>query len=145
MKNYAASILGLIFCIVTSGAVAQDSKYYKDGPVTYVSYIKIKPGKFDDYMAYLGTSYKALMEENKKAGLILSYNVYSATPKNPNEADLILTTTYANMAALDKSDEADAVAKKVMGDPALRNKKTADRGAMRDLLGSELIRELVLK
>ena len=145
MKNYAASVLGLIFFIVMSGAVAQDSKYYKDGPVTNVSYIKIRPGKFDDYMAFLGTTYKGLMEANKKAGLILSYNIYSASPRNQNEPDLILTTTYANMAALDKSDEADAVASKVLGEPASRNKKTIDRGVMRDVLGSELIRELVLK
>lgn len=145
MKNYAAAILGIFFCMAMSGAMAQDSKYYKDGPVTEVTYVKIKPGKFDEYMAYLGTSYKALMEENKKAGLIVSFNIYSAMPRNPHEADMILTTTYANMAALDKSDEADAVSTKVMGAPAVRNKKTVDRGALRDILGSELVRELVLK
>jgi L-rhamnose mutarotase len=145
MRNIIASITGLCFFLIMTGASAQDSKYYKDGPVINVSYIKIKPGKFEDYMAYLGTTYKSLMEESKKAGLILSYNIYASQPRNPHEADLILTTTYANMAALDKSNEADAVASKVMGAPAVREKKTLDRGVMREVLGSELIREMVLK
>jgi hypothetical protein len=38
--------------------------------VTELAYIKVKPGKFDDYMKYLDTTYKSLMEANKKAGLI---------------------------------------------------------------------------
>jgi hypothetical protein len=145
MKKFAASIMGIFLFLAVSGASAQDSPSYKDGPVTNVSYIKVKPGKFDEYMAYLATSYKSLMEENKKAGLILSYKVYAASPRTPREPDIILATTFANMAALDKSDEGDAVATKVMGAPPVRNKKAIDREALREILGSELVREMILK
>jgi hypothetical protein len=137
--------LGCILCSLMLSASGQDAKSYKEGPVTELSYIKIKSGKFDDYMKFLDTSYKALMEENKKAGLILGYKVYAAQARSPREADLILATTYANMAALDKADEGEAVAVKVLGSSDAQNKASMAREAMREVLGSELIRELILK
>jgi hypothetical protein len=145
MKKIVACLLGLVFCSAITAASGQEVKPYKEGQVTEVSYIKIKPGKFDDYMAFLDTTYKALMEANKKAGLIVGYAVYSAQARSPQDPDLILTTTYANMAALDKIDEGDAVAAKVIGSTTVQNKAFADREAMREVLGGQLIRELVLK
>jgi hypothetical protein len=145
MKNAMSTLLGLLLCSVMVTGFAQDAKPYKDGPVTEVSYIKVKPGRFDDYMKWLDTSYKQLMEANKKAGLIVGYAVFGAQARTPHDPDLILTVTYANMAALDRTDEAEAVAAKVAGSSDAQNKAYADRGAMREVLGSELIRELVLK
>lgn len=49
------------------------------------------------------------------------------------------------MAALDRGDEGDPVAAKVVGPTPVQNKAFVDRGAMRDVLGGESIRELVLK
>jgi hypothetical protein len=145
MKNTAKLIAGVLLAAFTLGAVAQDSPHYKDGPVTYVSYIKTKSGKFDDYVAFLDTQYKALMTANKKAGLILDFKVFSASPRRPGEPDVILSVTYPNMAALDRSDEADAVSNKVIGNSAVQSKQFADRDAMREVLGGELIREMILK
>jgi hypothetical protein len=85
------------------------------------------------------------MEANKKAGLIVGYGVYSATPRTPQEPDLILTTVYASMAALDRNDEAEAVTEKIAGDSATQSKAAIGREEMREVLGSETIRELVLK
>jgi len=145
MKTLVGIIIASLLSVFSATAGAQESSSYKNGVVISVSYIKIKPGKFDDYMAFLDSDYKALMEANKKAGLILSYSVFSAQARNPHEADVILTTTFANMAALDRDTEADAVAAKVLGAQTAQNKAIVDRGAMREVLGSELIRELVLK
>ncbi|MCE4557229.1 hypothetical protein [Pelomonas cellulosilytica] len=145
MKRLTTICLALVLAGASTFGWAQDAKPYKEGPVTEVSYIKIKPGRFDDYMQFLATSYRGLMDAQKKAGLILGYNIYSAQAKTPQEPDLILTVTYANMAALDRIDEAEAVSAKVIGSQAAQNKATVERGPMRDILGSELIRELVLK
>src|SRR5438105_933947 len=128
MRNISATLAGLVLCSIVSAASAQDSKPYKEGQVTELSYIKVKPGKFDDYMKWLATSYKQVMEANKKAGLIVSYAVYSAQARSPHDPDLILTTTYANMAALDKIEEGEAVAAKLMGSPDVQSKAFADRG-----------------
>jgi hypothetical protein len=137
------ALLGLALCFAMAAANAEES--YTDGQVTEVSYIKIKPGKFDEYMKYLDTTYKAIMEANKKAGLITGYGVYSAMARTPQDPDLILTTIYPNMAALDKSEEAEAIAEKIAGSAAAQSKGAIDREAVREVLGSELIREMVLK
>lgn len=139
MKTIAAIVLGLA---VSTSAVAQEKRIYKEGAVTSVSFIRTKPGHFDDYMKFLLGPYKNVMEAQKKAGLILDHRIYAATPKNPHEPDVILTVTYANMAALDRSDEADAVSAKVAGSFEAQDKAYADREAIREVLGSELIREL---
>lgn len=140
MKTIAAIVLGLAVCTTS---VAQEKRPYKEGAVVSVSFIRTKPGHFDEYMAFLQGPYKALMEANKKAGPILDHRIYAAFPKSPKEADLILTVTYANMAALDKADEADAVSVKVIGSFSAQDKAYADRETMREVLGGELIRELV--
>lgn len=143
-------ILKLFLAVLTlSGLVAtasaQASKAYKEGPVTQISYIKIKPGKFDAYMKYLAGDYKKLMEAYIKAGLVTRYGVFSARAKTPHDADVILTVTSANYASLDKVDERDAIASKLVGNSDAQAKGSIDRGAMRDLLGSELVQEIILK
>jgi hypothetical protein len=145
MKNIVRSIIGLLLGTILVSASAQDSPSYKDGPVIYVSYIKTKPGRFDDYMAFLDSQYKKVMTEQKKAGIILDFRVFGAQPRHPTEPDIILTVTYPNMAALDRSDDADAVAAKVVGTPAKQAQLTQEREALRTVLGGELIREMVLK
>ncbi|MDH4021747.1 MAG: hypothetical protein OEW88_08855 [Gammaproteobacteria bacterium] len=57
----------------------------------------------------------------------------------------MLTIVYENMAALDRSEEADAVAVKTIGSMDQQNKAAMDREAMRQVLGSQLIRKLILK
>jgi hypothetical protein len=53
--------------------------------------------------------------------------------------------TYENMAALDKGIELEAVARKVIGRTEVQNKARVGRNEYRKLLGSELIRELILR
>ncbi|MES2047874.1 MAG: hypothetical protein V4447_05715 [Pseudomonadota bacterium] len=138
-------MIGLMLSGLMINTYGQDVKAYKEGPVIEVSYIKIKPGKFEDYMKFLDSNYKSVMEAQKKAGLILGYQVYSAQARSPREADLILTITYPNMAALDKIAEAEAVTAKVMGNMDAQSKAAIGREPMREVLGSELLRELILK
>ena len=145
MRFAKVLLIGVALCGLTATAQAQSTKVYKEGPVIELSYIKIKPGRFDDYMKFLDTTYKTLMEANKKEGLITGYAVYSTNARTPQEPDLILSITYPNMAALDKIDEADAIAAKLIGPNDVQNKAAIERGPMREVLGSQLMRELILK
>ena len=145
MRILRSVLIGLAFSGIAATALADEGRVYQEGPVIEVSYIRTKPGKFDDYMKFLATTYRTLMEANKKAGLILDYNIYSATPRSPQDPDLLLTTTYPNMAALDRSEESDAIAVKTVGSMAAQNQSAIDREALREVLGSELVRKLVLK
>ncbi len=55
----------LFLTVALSGAAfvtqAQE-RPYREGPVTEISFVKVKPGKFDEYMAYLAGPYRELME-----------------------------------------------------------------------------------
>ena len=85
------------------------------------------------------------MEATKKAGLIIDYKVFSATPPSPDHPDIILWITYKNMAALDKGVEEEAVAKKVICSTECQNKARVARNEYRKVLRREYIRELILK
>jgi hypothetical protein len=124
---------------------AQETRAYKEGNVVEISSIKVKPGKFNEYMSYLAGPYRKLMEENKKAGLITSWAIYGNRARNPQDPDLYLTITYPNWAALDRVEEAMAVSAKVTGSLATQDKGFADRSTMREVLGSNVLQELVLR
>jgi hypothetical protein len=138
-------MVALAALMLAATASAQEVKPYKEGSVTSLSYIRTKPGKFDEYMKFLDTTYKTLMDANKKAGLVIGYAVYAASPRSPKEPDIILSVSYANWAAFDKVDEADAVAAKVIGPTTVQSKGAIDREALREVLGGEVIQELILK
>lgn len=129
-----------------SSALADDSKSYTEGTVTDVSSVRTKPGMFDAYMKWLDTTYKQLMEEEKKAGIIVDYAVYGAVPRSPHDPDLYLTVTFKNLAALDGLDDRlEPIERKVWATRDAANKADADRESMREILGSQLIRRLNLK
>ena len=135
----------LALCAFPSEAKAQVGKTYEEGQVTAVTYLKIEYGRFDEYVKWLSSTWKPTMEAKKKAGLIVDYKVFSARPKSPNEPNVILMLTYKNMAGLDKAAEEEAVAEKVIGSADVQNRARVERSDYRKVLGSELIRELILK
>ena len=127
-------------------ARAQDERAYTEGPVTEVDYIQVEYGHFEEYIAWLNSTWKPTMEATKKAGLIIDYKVFRLTPKSPDQPNIVLTITYKNAAAaLDKGVELEAVAKKVICSTECQNKARVGRNEYRKVLGSEYIRELILK
>jgi hypothetical protein len=126
-------------------ARAQDERKYTEGPVTLVQEIAVEYGHFEEYIDWLNSTWKPTMEATKKAGLIIDYKVFSSTPPSPDHADIILWITYKNMAALDKGAEEEAVAKKVICSTECQNKARVARSEYRKVMGSEYIREIILK
>ena len=129
----------------TRDALAQNDRQYTDGPVTEVDEVHVEYGHFEEYIDWLNSTWKPTMEAMKKAGLIIDYKVFRLTPKSPDLPNIILWIAYNNMAALDKGVEQEAVAKKVIGSTEVQNKARVGRNEYRKVLGSELIRELILK
>jgi hypothetical protein len=141
--RFVATILLLA---LASSSFAQEEHAYTEGTVTTISYVKIKPGMFDAYMSYLQKTYKQIMEEQKKAGIVVSYGIYSAQARSPHDADLYLTVTYKNWAAFDGlTEKTDVVTRKVWGSLAKSAEASIDREKMREILGNEVVQELVLK
>ena len=140
----------LSMCLAVSAlslnARAQDVRQYTDGPVTELDYIQVEYGHFEEYIDWLNSTWKPTMEAMKKAGLIIDYKVVRATPKTPDQPNIFLMITFKDgAAALDKGVEQEEVAKKVIGSTEVQNKARVGRNEYRKVLGTELIREIILK
>jgi hypothetical protein len=123
-----------------------DDHAFTEGPIVNVARIRTVDGKFDEYMNWLGTTWKQQQEAAKKAGYILSYEVFSVEPRNPDDPDLLLVTRYANWAALDGAlEKNDAIAKQVEGSVRAANKAQFERARIRRVLGSSTMQVLELK
>jgi len=127
------------------GARAEDDRQYTEGPVTFVQEIAVEYGHFEEYIDWLNSTWKPTMEATKKAGIIIDYKVFSATPQSPDHPSIILWITYKNMAALDRGVEEEEIAKKVIGSTEVQNKARVGRNEYRKVLRREYVRELILK
>lgn len=145
MKGFRVGIAVLLLAV--AGLAGAQERRYSEGPVVAVTSVKVMDGQFENYMKFLDGTYKASMEAAKKAGLILDYGVYNASPRTPQDADLYLVVTYPNMATLDGIDEKmDPIQASVTKmDLAQRDEASGKRTVMRTILGTELLRELKLK
>ena len=140
----------LSICLATSSlslnAHAQDVRQYTEGPVTEVDYIHVEYGHFEEYIDWLNSTWKPTMEAFKKAGLIVDYKVLKLTPKSPDQPNISLNITFKNgAAAFDKGVALEEVAKKVIGSTEIQNKARIGRNDYRKVLGTEYVRELILK
>jgi len=145
MKAIVLSVC-LAVSLLSFDARAQDTEgAYTDGPVTQVTYIKVEYGKLAEYVDWLNSMWKPTPEATKKAGLIIDYKVFKAFPKSPDEPNVINMITFKNMAALDKRGELEAVANKSIGSTEVQNKARVARSDYRKVLGTELIREVILQ
>jgi hypothetical protein len=140
-------IAGALLALATFAPVAYaDGRDYNDGPVVNVSSIRTVDGHLDEYMHWLATTYKKLMEAQKKAGLITSYSVMVVEARGPNDPDIYLITEYKNWAALDGlGNKADAISAEVEGSLDQSNHAMADRAKIRTILGSRTMQVAVLK
>ncbi len=136
----------VILLCASSPLLAQD-RVYTEGTVSVVTSVKLMDGQGEAYLGYLAKEYKPVMEAQKKAGNVLDYSVYRTMARSPDDPDLYLVVTYANMAAFDGlADRNEKVAMEVTGrDRAAGTAASIERGKLRTILGSEMIRKLDLK
>jgi hypothetical protein len=140
----------LSICLAASSlslnARAQDERQYTEGLVTEEDYVQVEYGHFEEYIDWLNSTWKPTMEAMKKAGLIIDYKVFRLTPKSADQPNIVLWITYKNgMAAFDKGAELEDVARQVIGSTEFQNKARVHRNDYRKVLGTEYIRELILK
>lgn len=145
MNTMIRYFLFLSAFVLSLPASAQLGTTYSEGPVTEVTYLKIEYGHFDEYVDWLNSTWKPLNEAKKKAGLIVDYRVYTARPRNPEEPNVIFMITYPNMAAFDRRVEENEVGVKLIGSAKEQDAARIARSAYRTRLGTELIREVILK
>ena len=128
----------------------KDVRAYSYGPVTEVDYIHVEYGHFDEYMAWVTSTWVPTMEAAKKAGLIIGYKVFQSSPKSPDQPNVYLEITFKNMAAYagdigDGADAFEAVTEKVICSSACQNQARVHRNEIRKVLGTEVTREIIFK
>jgi hypothetical protein len=101
-------------------------------------------------MAWVTSTWVPTMEAAKKAGLIIGYKFFQASPKSPDQPNVYLEITYKNMAAYagdigDQADAFEAVTEKVICNSACQNQARVHRNEIRKVLGTEVTREIIFK
>src|ERR1700739_1358562 len=145
-NNQCVTIAAFLSLALTGVAAVADDHPYTEGPVVNVAAIRTEYGKFDDYMNYLATTWKAEQEAAKKAGYITSYRVVTVEARGENDPDIYLVINYKNWAAFDGATaKADAIEKQVEGTLAKQNEGAVGRNKIRRILGSWTGQELDLK
>jgi hypothetical protein len=140
------ALAGVFAFVALTGVAAAADRPYTEGTVSVVSSIRTEPGQHENYLKYLATTYKQLMEEQKKAGHIIDWSVYETRPRSPDDPNLYLVTTYKNLAAMDGlQDKVEAIQEKIIGNQDARDAAMQARGKMRSLVGSEVIRKVEFK
>jgi hypothetical protein len=146
MKKHLFGVAAAFACLACTSVVLADDHPYTEGPVVNVARIRTVDGKFDEYMKWVGTTWKQLEEAGKKAGYIVSYQVMTVEPRGPDDADILLVVTYKNWAALDGATaKSDAISSQVEGSVAAANAAQSDRSKIRRVLGSATMQVLNLK
>jgi hypothetical protein len=150
MKRLSLVATALLASCLALPALAQE--HYTEGSVWTLTYLRTRPGKFDDYMKYLRGTFAATTSEQKKQGLILDSKIFVNTPKDEKDWDIAIATLYPSFGrALDfnqaDDDKRKAIAEKLFKTPdqAKQQEVTAPRLTMRDVVGSRVIREVTLK
>jgi hypothetical protein len=145
-KLRAAAVAAMIGLAGASVTALADDHAYSEGPVVNVARIRTVDGKFDDYLKWVDTTWKAEQEAAKKAGFIVSYQVLTVEARTPDDPDVLLVTTYKNWAALDGSiAKGDQIAKQIEGSVTSAAQAQYDRAKIRRVLGSTTMQELKLK
>ncbi len=139
-------LLAALLLLVALPLAAQE-RSYKEGAVTVVTSVRVADGQMENYTDYLSKTYKPVMDAQKKAGIVSGFYVYSTRARTPSEPNMYLVVTYPNMASFDGlNDRTEPVAKSVTGESRAEAAAAGvKRGSMREILGSEVIREIELK
>ena len=148
LRFLATLAVAALSMAATSTALADDSKAYTEGPVVVVTSIRTKPGMFDAYMKWLDTTGKQLRDEQKKAGLILDYAVYSANPRSPNDPDPhvpLRTSKHGRPRRFGRSRRTHRRRRSMRRAMHPTRAAASDRESLREILGAELITRLELK
>ena len=139
------------FCVIAGYAGAQGMSAgsgapYTEGGVWDITMVKTKPGMSDDYLKSIAQTFKGVMEEQKKQGIITDYKVLLGDSADRNDFNILLMVEFKNMAAFDGlREKTDPIMSKVMGSEEAQRQLSVKRLDVREILGNKTMREVTLK
>jgi hypothetical protein len=147
MKLMKSLIIGasMMAATLANPVMAQEASY-TPGTVWEVGRIDVLPGQFDNYMDWLAGQWKQIHELAKAEGMVVDYHVLVNTHPRDGEPDVILIVEYKDYVT---TAQREAFAKKVSAmikqDARQARTASAERGKMREQLGSVQYQEMNLK
>jgi len=142
-KLVLALVVTLAALAVT--VAAQVHRYYTPGTVWTVTTIRIKSGMDQAYFQYLDGEFKRESEAQVSGGFMKSYKVLR-TMDDDQSWNLLILREYKSMASLEADEErSDALSQRVAGNDQTQMQGYEDRSKIREVLGTKMARELVLK
>ena len=122
-------------------------EHYTEGPVWRVTLIRVKPNQMDAYLATLRSATKPQFDEEKRQGIIMDYKVFlKETKDSPDDWDIAVAVQYKNHAAMDGlAAKGEMVRDKILGGKQQAQDLADKRIAIREIVSSELLQEIILK
>lgn len=144
MKKFSLVMLFLFVCAFSASAQTQSNT--TPGPVWRVIYIRVLPGKTNDFLMDLRRNQRAINEEYKKAGLIVDYKFYSnSTNDSPGDWNYAIALGFKNWAALDEfTPKAATIRLKHYGSAEKEQEALAKRRQLGETVANKLVREVTL-
>jgi hypothetical protein len=140
-----ALLAGGIAAAVTIPVAAQVHKYYTNGTMWTVTMIKIAPGMDQMYLQYLGSQFKKSEDAQVKAGFEKSYKILR-TMDDGGAWNMLILREYASLASMEANeDKSDALAEQINGTDQTQMQGYQDRSKYREVVGTKVMREFVLK
>ncbi len=124
------------------GVFAQDG--YEFGSYWTVTSVDTKDGHFDDYIKDLKENWRRSLEMQKKDGHVLSYTMYVNVDQRQGEPDLWLFVEHKSAgSAYDLPfDYWEKQAEELWGSMEKGQEANVDRGELRTIMSSVLLREI---
>jgi hypothetical protein len=143
VKHFCRFVVFLLLFV--PAVLAQE--HYTEGPVWRIQLIRVKPTQFDAYLSSLRQSTKPLVEEQKKAGVVMDYKIFLKETKNtPEDWDICVAIEYKNFAAMDGlTAKGEAARDKILGGKQAAQQLGEKRTEIREIISSELMQEIFLK
>ena len=146
-KRYPKLSIALFVVLMILGATAsaQVFRYYTNGSVWTITMVKIKSGMDPSYMQHLDGPFKKEHDAQVKAGYMKSYKILR-TLDDDASWNLLILREYKSLADYEANEEkADALSRQITGDDQAQMKGYEDRSKIREVLGTKIAREVLLK
>ena len=137
-------LLILAALLLPFGAIADNHRSWEPGTYWTVTSVDTKPGKFDAYISDLKNNWRRAMEAQKANGKVKTYMMFSNVNARADEGDLYLLVEWNSAADMldTPPDYFEGVVADVFGSLDDADKANIDRGELRTIMSTSLLRSL---
>ena len=118
---------------------------WREGSVFQVEFMRTRYGATNEYLQHLLVEWGQLLDVAQKRGLILSYKILLGPPANRDDFDVLTWIEFKDPGALDGWDERLRAIEAEVFRVDRPSSRSLVRGEIRDVLGTKIMREIVLR